>query len=73
MGEITYCYDNKKDHRPLYGVTHIWAHEAVTIPIISLHHFVANYLSEKEITEGKPGMGSAVLAELVQKDTEYSI
>jgi len=71
LGEITYCYADRKDYRPLYGVTHIWKNDFNTIPIISLYHFVANYLAVLE--EGNPGIGTAVLAELLQNDTEHSI
>lgn len=73
LGDITFCYDTQKDHRPLYGVTHIWTHEHLTIPIISLQHFIADYLSYLESKEGIPGAGTSLLAELVQKDTDYSI
>jgi len=73
MGEVSYCYDERKDFRPLYGVTHIWTNESFSIPIISLQHFVANYLSTLEKRENKPDMGTAILAQLVHKDKENSI
>lgn len=71
-GEITYCYGDRKDHRPLYGVTHIWTDENETsiIPIISLQHFIAEKL---KISEIEPGLGAATYRTLLQKDVESSI
>lgn len=73
LGQIIYCYGNKKDYRPLYGITHIWKHEYSTIPIISLHHFAAEYLAYLESKENIPGIGTATLAQLTQYDLEDSI
>lgn len=73
MGEIEYCYDAKKDHRPLYGVTHVWKNETLVIPIISLKHFVAECLCHVERQFGKPDIGTAVLGQLVQMDKDNSI
>lgn len=73
MGEIEYCYETRKDHRPLYGITHIWTNESLTIPIISLHHFIAENLAILERAENNPTIGTAILGQLVQMDKDNSI
>lgn len=71
-GEIMYCYNDRKDHRPLYGVTHIWTdeNETSTIPIISLRHFIAEHLKE---AESEPGLGAATFNTLLQQDKDSTI
>lgn len=71
-GSISYCYGDRKDHRPLYGVTHIWTdeNETSTIPIISLRHYVAECLKN---IESEPGLGTANFNTLLNSDRESSI
>jgi hypothetical protein len=71
-GQMTYCYHDRKDHRPLYGVTHIWTdeNETSTIPVISLKHFITELL---KIAEHSPGIGAANFVTLHQMDKDSSI
>jgi hypothetical protein len=71
-GQIAYCYADRKDHRPFYGVTHIWSDENDTsvIPIICLRTLIAELL---KISESTPGLGHATYTTLLQQDKDGSV
>ncbi|OZB63611.1 MAG: hypothetical protein B7X39_18975 [Lysobacterales bacterium 14-68-21] len=72
-GSIQYTYGDKKDHRQIYGMTHIWADENDTssMPIISLKHLVAELLKVKEANQ--PSLGAANFESLLNADRDASV
>lgn len=75
-GTIQYCFEDRADLRPAYGVSHIWTDDNQTtqIPVICLRHVTAILLkSHEQQAGGSPGLGALAVVELLNRDKQASI